>query len=361
MDKATVLVGGVVALALIGGLVFFLSQTPSSNNSNTTTNTQPGSENTEGTMDTPTAPAIGGGANATPTDTTVVLTGMVTPKGAPASYWYEYGTTESLGKKTSEQSIGAGFVSYNAPAYITGLTKNTKYFFKLVAQNAIGTTEGAQYSFVTTDGVPAPSGSAPTVSTSPATSVSNNSAALAGIVDPNQSATQYWFEYGKTNTFGSVTDISSVGDGTAALPASATLSSLQSGTTYFYRLNAQNKFGTVNGATLSFKTSGQVSQTAPTGTTKSAINLSTSTATLRGTVDPGGAVTTYWFEITSDSAENSSNVRKTEQKTIGGTEKNASVEALVSGLTSGTTYYYRLVVQNSNGIGGGQRMSLKTR
>ena len=50
-----------------------------------------------------------------------------------------------------------------------------------------------------------PNGDLPSVTTTSASNVSNGNATLGGSVNPNGSATQTWFEYGLTNTYGSNT------------------------------------------------------------------------------------------------------------------------------------------------------------
>ena len=192
--------------------------------------------------------------SASPSATTVVIGGTVNPKGAFTSYWYEYGKTSDLGTKTSNQTMGSGFVSIQAPAYITDLSKNTTYYFRLVAENQYGKVAGNQYVFQTTESTPAPVGNAPTTKTISANNISSTTANINGEVTPNKTETQYWFEYGKTPQLGGTSAFSSAGNGTVKSSVSISLSDLESKTTYYFRLNAQNQFGTINGSILNFKT-----------------------------------------------------------------------------------------------------------
>jgi hypothetical protein len=82
---------------------------------------------------------------------------------------------------------------------------------------------------------------------------------------------------------------------------------------------------------------------APPATTGSATNVSQTTATLNGTVDAQGIDTTYYFEYGTST---SYGVKTTEQHTSGGA---ASVSADLGGLTTDTTYHYRVVASNTNG------------
>lgn len=264
MNKTTVVVGGIIIIVLIGAVVYMSKDTEGSlfSFTNNATSTPSTSSGTDTTIYSPAeevravaAPDATTNATVAPTDTTAVVTGTVNPQGAITTYWYEYGTTASYGQKTGVQTAGSGYVAVKTPAYITGLTKGTTYYFRLVAQNRIGTDMGAQNTVTTTTNNPTPIvGVLPTAKTLSATSVARKTAVITGEVNPNKAATQYWFEYGTSQDFGNTTSFISVGDGALAINASAALGNLAAGTTYFYRLHAQNQFGTVNGAILSFKT-----------------------------------------------------------------------------------------------------------
>lgn len=368
MNKSIAVVGIIVALVVIGGVAFYTSQNPALPTGNTTstptvsTNTDQANTTPVQTQEQAGMPIVTTHASVAPTDTTAVVTGVVTPNGAFTSYWYEYGTSD-LGTKipSPRQTIGSGFVSIPAPGYITGLVKDTTYYFRLIAENQYGKIAGVQYSFQTSHGNPPPVGSIPTTKTLAASGISRGAANLNGEVTPNRASTQYWFEYGKTTNLGNITGFVSVGDGTAKISALASLSDLNPLTTYYFRLNAQNQFGTVIGAVLNFRTAGPPSSATPSATTKKATDVSTSTVTLRGAVNPNGAETTYWFEYSTDSLFGSVLLRSTERKSAGANTNTMSVEAGVSGLSMETNYYFRLVAQNNLGIVRGENMTFKTR
>ncbi len=359
MKSSTAIIGGVLAIVIIGGLIYYISQN-SGLPSGTATSTIPGGGT--GTNPGPTAGVpVAATSKAVPSDTTVVLSGTVTPKGALTTYWYEYGTSQNLGSVTKTQAVGSGFVAIPAPGYITGLVKETTYYFRLVAENQYGKTMGTIMSFTTTVGTPAPVGSAPVIKTLAAAGISVSSANLNGEVTPNKASTQYWFEYGTTGNLGNVTSFSAVGDGSAKVPASAALANLSAGTTYYYRINAQNQFGTVNGAILTFKTSGAPVSASPVVTTQVAGPVATTTATLRATVNPSGAQTTYWFEYSTDSLLGSVLLKTTPQKSVGAGNGTVSVEANVTGLQAGTNYYYRIVAQNNSTTVRGDKQTFQTK
>jgi hypothetical protein len=105
------------------------------------------------------------------------------------------------------------------------------------------------------------SGSAPAVSTSAATGVSNTSAALNGTVNPNGGQTTYRFELSRSPAFGSFTSFpaaaASAGAGSTAVPVTVTVTGLSAGTVYYYRLVATNSAGSATSTPAEqFTTSG---------------------------------------------------------------------------------------------------------
>ena len=91
----------------------------------------------------------------------------------------------------------------------------------------------------------------------------------------------------------------------------------------------------------------------PSATTGSASNVSYYTATLDGTVNANGFSTTTWFQYgtTSGSYSNTSST----QSVSGTSDTTVSID--ISGLSGGTTYYYRIAAQNSAGTTYGSEMS----
>ena len=358
-----VIIGIVVVLVLLGGGYFLLNMNPATDG--TTATTTPPITTDDNTTTPPPAqptrgvPSVVTDSGAAPSNSTAVVTGKVTPNGVPTTYWYEYGETTALGARTASQGIGSGWSAIPSPGYITGLRANTPYYFRLSAQNAYGTVNGSIYSF-STNSNPPPAGNAPSVSANAATDVERTTATLNARVNPRGSQTTYWFEYGTDANFGSITSFQSAGSGTALIGVSASLSGLSPATKYFFRVNAQNQFGTVNGPTQNFTTKGPATA-APAATTRAATNVEATTATLRGIVDPNGLETTYWFEYSSDSLLGSLLLRTTARVSAGAGTNPDSVEADVTGLNANTTYYFRIVAQNNQGTVRGDKLSFKTK
>jgi hypothetical protein len=95
---------------------------------------------------------------------------------------------------------------------------------------------------------------------------------------------------------------------------------------------------------------------APTATTGAASNLGQTTATVAGTVDPGGMATTYHVEYGTST---SYGLQTAEQDAGSGTGA-ADVQAALTGLTSDTTYHYRVVATNAAGVDRGADRTLRT-
>ncbi|HLN06514.1 MAG TPA: efflux RND transporter periplasmic adaptor subunit [Acidimicrobiales bacterium] len=73
------------------------------------------------------------------TTTTAELQGSVSPNGAQATYYFEYGTTTSYSSRTTSGTVGAG-TSTPVAVSVSGLDPATSYIFRLVASNSKGTS-----------------------------------------------------------------------------------------------------------------------------------------------------------------------------------------------------------------------------
>ena len=94
----------------------------------------------------------------------------------------------------------------------------------------------------------------PTVVTGAATSLAPTQAVLNGTVNPRGLQTSSRFVYGSTDQYGSETPSAGAGSAQTEGPVRATLTNLVPGTTYHYRLVAENDAGTSRGDDRQFKT-----------------------------------------------------------------------------------------------------------
>jgi hypothetical protein len=87
-------------------------------------------------------PSFGGAYAAALSFTSSTFSGGVYPNGLDTTYYWQYGLTTSYGSQTSSVDLGAGQAPVFAPAMVSGLTPDTTYHYRLVAENPSGTTYG---------------------------------------------------------------------------------------------------------------------------------------------------------------------------------------------------------------------------
>lgn len=264
--------------------------------------------------------------------TTATVTGAVNPGGQSTSWYVEYGTTTGYGKKTASKTAGSGTSAVSVSADLTGLSAGTTYHYRVVATNGAGTSHGGDAVFTTL--VP------PDVVTEAASKVGTTSATLNGTVDPNGRATTFYFEYGTSTSYGTRTAVRAAGSATSPQAEAVAISGLQTGRTYHFRIVATSDAGTATGQDAVFTTS-----SAPTVTTNDATPIGTKTATLRGSLNPNGLATTWWFEYGSSTSYGT----KTASHSAGAGTSALNESAALSGLKPGSTYHFRLVAQNASG------------
>jgi hypothetical protein len=97
---------------------------------------------------------------------------------------------------------------------------------------------------------------------------------------------------------------------------------------------------------------------APGAITRAASNVSGSGATLNGSIYPGSSATSYMFEYGTSSSYGT-NIPVPSEDVGSGLESVAKSNA-VTGLKPGTTYHFRLVASNKEGVRSGEDQSFKT-
>jgi hypothetical protein len=191
----------------------------------------------------------------------------------------------------------------------------------------------------------------PLATTGAATGISATIATLTGSVDPNQLPTAASFEWGATTAYGNVTPQQLLsGDG--AQDVSAPLANLTPGTTYHFRVIGANGKDTRSGDDQVFTT---LIPSPPA--TLAATNVSVSSATLNGAVNPGGAATDASFEWGADESYG----QTTPAQSIGAGVSDVSVSfPLTTGALPQGTYHYRVKATSAAGSvpGGDQTFTL---
>src|SRR5262249_1007685 len=131
----------------------------------------------------------------------------------------------------------------------------------------------------------------PTASTLSASGITSTNATLNGSLTTGGFTTTAYFRYGLTTNYGSYSTTNTSSATNVNLSMSRMVNSFAPGTTYHVQLVATNSLGTGLGNDVTF-TSGAA---APTPTTLTASGITATNATMNGTVNPNGSVTTAYF------------------------------------------------------------------
>jgi hypothetical protein len=307
---------------------------------------------------TPSVTKVSTGAATNIQPKSATLNGTIDPEGLETTYYFEYGATKEYGQTTAAPpgtSLGtteAGDKPVSVP--VSGLKPGLTYHYRLVVVNSKGTSFGSDRAVTT---APAVKG----VTSEAATSVHRTDATLNGTLDPDGLPTTYYFEWGRSRRYGSVSAAppgTSLGD-TSAGPKhlSALAEGLKPETTYHFRIVAVNATGTTFGNDLTFTTLKAVKDV----TTEPATDVETTSATLNGSLDPDGiAGTTFYFQW----GKTLTYTRTTPAppgEDVGASEPGSvPLSAPLANLEPGTTYHYRLVGVNSFGTSVGADQVFET-
>lgn len=192
----------------------------------------------------------------------------------------------------------------------------------------------------------------PTLSTSLITNITATSAVGGGNItsDGNASVSSRGICW-SLNANPTISD-SKTSDGTGIGQFISNMTGLNAGTTYHVRAYATNSVGTVYGTEMVFATLGK----APDCLTQAATNITSSGATLNGTVNANYLSTTVTFEYGGTTTYGQT---VTILNPIIGNSL-ANVCAVISNLNPGTTYHFRIIGTNSIGTTNGTDMTFTT-
>lgn len=200
-------------------------------------------------------------------------------------------------------------------------------------------------------------------------SVSNVSAALQTLINPNGGDTSCDIEYVDDATFSDsqyadATDVpcdpADLGDGTDDVSAVAQLTGLDLNTTYHFRVVATNDLGTTTTDDQTFVTLG-----AAAIDFEFPSNVTGTTAELDTNVNPLGNDTTCQFQWVDDATfqssgyDNATTVDCSPQDLGAGTQ-DVSANTQLTGLTPSTTYHFRVVTTNTLGTATGSDTTFQT-
>jgi hypothetical protein len=326
-----------------------------------------GTGTTEGTVEEFTTkafekPLIDGESVTGVTQTDAQLHALINPNYQETTSQFELGTDTSYGLGpvlVSEGELGgAGFfgdleaaVSLHPQVGVINeaikLEPNTEYHYQAVATNATGTTEGliaqGDQTFLT---LPNP----PTVSTGAASSITPNSATIAGTVNPGNSGhsaqddTTYYFQYGPTMSYGARAPLGpgDAGEGTSPVIETANLSGLEPGFAYHYRIVATNDNANTPQTSFGEDQTFTTLSTPPILSRVSVSGVTQSNATITATLDPQGLPTRYELQLGSTPG-------LLQAEAFGNTTGVLPLTLTVGSLSPGTLYYYKLIATSPNG------------
>jgi hypothetical protein len=289
------------------------------------------------TLRTTGPPTIDGSSTSGVTGAAATIEAQINPSGFVTTYKVEYGTSESYGSETAETDIGSANEDQTTSNELSGLKASTTYHYRILATNSqspVGGTRGPDQEFTTEP--------AASIEEQSASAITRTCATLEAQVNPDGTDTSVFFEYGTTSSYGSETTPADIGSENEAQPASAEVCGLVVGTEYHFRAVATNSQGTVKGLDRTFTT---VAALAIDST--SAANVTASSADLRAQINPLGEDTEYRFEYGTDTTYGTS--APIPDADIGSAISDQSVSQQITGLTSDTTYHFRVVAHNAEG------------
>ncbi|HUC08596.1 MAG TPA: fibronectin type III domain-containing protein, partial [Solirubrobacterales bacterium] len=197
-------------------------------------------------------------------------------------------------------------------------------------------------------------GGKPVVTTSSTGSISPTGAYVYGYVDPNECQTTYVFEYRKSGggAWGQGGNYETFGSGKQLV--SDFLTPLTPATSYEYKLTATNIKGSTSGEAKSFKTPPEEGKPSPPSvTTEAASGITSTGATLNGSVNPNGSSTTYKFEYGTKEKE----LNKATAPLSAPTSQKYKAEV---NLEPETKYYFRIWASNAGGTTKGSELNFTT-
>jgi hypothetical protein len=267
------------------------------------------------------------------------LNGHITNGIEASHYYFAYGKEgEPLSNKTPETAIAAS-KSESVSATVNGLTPNTHYEAQLVAVVTGNVLVPAEPPVKFTTKV-----AAPVVINKPPLSITRETASLSGEINTEEGTTEYFVEYGETEAYGRTEPISPLSLEPAVGPTKippVALSELHAGKVYHYRIVAKNETATTDGQDATFETA---AAQPPIVESESSAQVTQTTATILAVVNANGLQTMYTLEIGTDTNYGTPTFGE-----VGSETTSVALGFGLTGLLPGTTYHYRIVLQNADG------------
>lgn len=278
--------------------------------------------------------------------TSVMLTGTVADdlRSTITSRGFAYSTLQYPTLADGSVSVGGALGDFTAT--VTGLQPGTTYYVRAYATNGVGTAYGEQQTFTTPSGLP-------TVQTAVEVTLTGSGTAQCGgtVTGDGGFAVTARGVCWSVSPEPTVSNLHST-DGNGLGTFVSTLTGLQPSTTYYVRAYATNANGTVYGE--------QRTVTTPSGlpivTTTAATSITSNSAVSGGNVTSDGGYTVIQRGVCYSTTPNPTT---SGPHTTDGSGTGSFVSNL-TGLTSGTTYYYRAYATNATGTVYGEERTFVT-
>jgi titin len=239
---------------------------------------------------------------------------------------------------TYSNAAGCSTTSTTASCTATGLTNGTTYFFKVAAINAVGTgSYSAASSGVTPAGVPG----APTAV---AGTAGNTQVSLTWTAPSSTGGSAITGYQVQVATSASGPFSNAAGCSTTSTTAACTATGLTNGTTYFFQVAAINAIGTGSYSTVSSGVTPTGVPGAPTAVSGTAGNGQVALTWTAPSSNGGSAITGYQVQVATSATGSYGNA-------AGCSTTSTTTACTATGLTNGTTYFFKVAAINA--IGGG--------
>jgi hypothetical protein len=206
-------------------------------------------------------------------------------------------------------------------------------------------------------------GTVPDVSTAKATNLTSTSGTLNGSVNPSgvelkSSIEGCRFEWGETEAYGHIASCdqsaAQIGSGSSPVEVSATITGLQQGKTYHFRLIAGNA-NNVNSVIDEPSQGTDLAFGPPAIESASAIGVAANSATVQAQVNPNNIDTRVRVEYGTEAGVYG---HSTPEVDLGAGGASELIPFQLLGLTPHTVYHYRIVAENALGEGAQVVLSL---
>ncbi|MFM7672274.1 MAG: beta strand repeat-containing protein [Bacteroidota bacterium] len=305
---------------------------------------------------------VTGGAATSITQTTATVTGTITATGCSSvtAYGVEYSTTSGFANGTGTAVPSSNLSGGSFTSSLSGLAPATTYYYHSYATNAGGTAYSSEQSFTTTNPNPVLSANTLTgfgnvcINTTPAA----NSFTLTGTNLTSANITVgplngYTFSTTVGGTYVASLSITQPGGAFSQLVyVKFTPTSVQS-----YNGNIPVSGGGAS-TYINVAVTGAGVSTAPTVVTGSASSITTTGATVAGSITANGCTTVTAYGIEYSTISGFANGSGTQ---VSSSNLNAGAfTSALSGLTPATTYYYKAYAVNAGGTTWGTQSSFTT-